>query len=266
LVTVERTEKCCQLKEKIIPAFEEAHKSHDEDKYQAVFLIDNSQGHAAYPDNALWASEMNLKPGSKQPLMRDGWFMKDGQQVSQKMVFGPENPGLCGQPKGIKQVLDERGLWPEGRFRLKCANADSHSGLDCCAQRLLSSQPDFREQRSTVQEVIEEAGHICLFLPKYHCELNFIEYFWGAVKHYLRENCDYSFTTLKANLPKAMASIGLDTIQKWENQTWRWIEAYCDGLDAKSAQMKVRAFSSRIYTSHRRASERVGQELDKIQG
>jgi hypothetical protein len=37
-------------------------------------------------------------------------------------------------------------------------------------------------------------------------------------------------------------------------------------MDAKSAQMKVRAFSSRIYTSHRRASERVGQELDKIQG
>jgi hypothetical protein len=63
-----------------------------------------------------------------------------------------------------------------------------------------------------------------------------------------------------------MASIGLDTIQKWENQTWRWIEAYRDGLDAKSAQMKVRAFSSRIHTSHRRASERVGQELDKIQG
>jgi hypothetical protein len=143
LVTVERTEKCCQLKEKIIPAFEEAHKSHDEDKYQAVFLIDNSQGHAAYPDDALRASEMNLKHGGKQPLMRDGWFMKDGQWVSQKMVFGPKNPGLCGQPKGIKQVLDERGLWPEGHFQLKCANADSHSGSDCCAQRLLSSQPDF---------------------------------------------------------------------------------------------------------------------------
>ena len=32
--------------------------------------------------------------------------------------------------------------------------------------------------KSLVQEVIEAAGHICIFLPKFHCELNFIEFFW----------------------------------------------------------------------------------------
>jgi hypothetical protein len=52
-------------------------------------------------------------------------------------------------------------------------------------------------QKSLVQEVIESAGHFCLFLPKFHCELNFIEYFWGMVKKYLRDNCDYTFDTLK---------------------------------------------------------------------
>ncbi len=36
-----------------------------------------------------------------------------------------------------------------------------------------------------VQEVIEAAGHLCIFLPKFHCELNFIEFFWGWVKRYL---------------------------------------------------------------------------------
>jgi hypothetical protein len=50
--------------------------------------------------------------------------------------------------------------------------------------------------------VIEEAGHLCVFLSKFHCELNFIEFFWGTVKKYLRENCDYTFDTLKANMPK----------------------------------------------------------------
>jgi hypothetical protein len=28
-----------------------------------------------------------------------------------------------------------------------------------------------------VQEVIEAAGHLCLFLSKFHCELNYIEFF-----------------------------------------------------------------------------------------
>ena len=31
-----------------------------------------------------------------------------------------------------------------------------------------------------VQEVIEEANHLYLFLLKFHCKLNFIEYFWGS--------------------------------------------------------------------------------------
>lgn len=53
---------------------------------------------------------------------------------------------------------------------------------DCCAKQILDSQPNFMEQKSLVQKVIENAGHLCIFLPKFHCELNFIEFFWGAVK------------------------------------------------------------------------------------
>ena len=37
----------------------------------------------------------------------------------------------------------------------------------------------------------------------------------------------------------------LDTI---ENRTLEWIEAYKGGLDAKNAQVQVKAFSSRVYT------------------
>src|SRR5271168_2379002 len=54
--------------------------------------------------------------------------------------------------------------------------------------------PDFKAQKSLVQEVITAAGRLCTFLPKYHCELNFIEFFWGAVKRWLRDNCDYTFS------------------------------------------------------------------------
>jgi len=99
--------------------------------------------------------------------------------------------------------------------------------------------------------VIEAAGHICIFLPKFHCELNFIEFFWGAVKRYLRENCDYTFTTLQENMPKALESVEIHTIRKWEHRMKRWMEAYVSGLGAKDAQFQVKAFSSRIYKSHK---------------
>jgi len=38
----------------------------------------------------------------------------------------------------------------------------------------LELQEYFREQRSVVQEVIEAAGHLYLFLPKFHYELNYM--------------------------------------------------------------------------------------------
>jgi len=41
--------------------------------------------------------------------------------------------------------------------------------------RLLSKQEDFIDQVSMLETVIEEAGHKCIFLPKFHCELNPIE-------------------------------------------------------------------------------------------
>ena len=65
--------------------------------------------------------------------------------------------------------------------------------------------------------MIEEAGHLFICLPKFHCELNFIECFRGAVKWHLQENWDYTFTTLQENVPKALESVSVETIQKWEH-------------------------------------------------
>src|SRR6202050_2276727 len=122
---------------------------------------------------------------------------------------------------------------------------------------------DFREQKSLVQEVIEAAGHICIFLPKFHCELNFIEFFWGAVKKYLQEHCDDTFNTLKTNLPKALDSVELKTIRKWEHRMICWMEAYSDGKSAKDAQFEVKKYCSRKYKSHSKVSESVAQTFDR---
>jgi len=91
----------------------------------------------------------------------------------------------CNAAKGIKKELEEQGLWSAGLL-LECKKPKcTTDATDCCARRLLSCQPDFTEQKSSVQEVIEAVGCLCIFLPKFHCKLNFIEFFWGAVKKYL---------------------------------------------------------------------------------
>ena len=149
----------------------------------------------------------------------------------------------------------ECGLF-QNNLAMQCKKKDGtgskckHGRTDCCAKWILELQPDFQEQRSLVQEVIEECGHICIFLPKFHCKLNFIEFFWGAVKKYLREHCDYTFKTLQENMPKALASVSLQTIRKWEHRMHRWVSAYKGGLAAKEAQKQVQEFSSRKYTSY----------------
>ena len=41
-------------------------------------------------------------------------------------------------------------------------------------------------QKSQLEEFITSQGHICDFYPKFHCELNFIEMYWGTVKYHYR--------------------------------------------------------------------------------
>ena len=52
---------------------------------------------------------MNVRPGGKQPIMRDGWYMSEGRiriKMKQPMVFtsGPKK----GIAKGLRVVCTER--------------------------------------------------------------------------------------------------------------------------------------------------------------
>jgi hypothetical protein len=226
-------------------------------------MVDNSQGHSAYAANALVASRMNTLPGGKQARLRDGWFERDGQVVVQPMIFSADHPRYPSQPKGIKQVLLERGLLPQTFLPGKCqSSCKDPAATACCGKRILELQPDFLAQKSLVQETIEAGGHLCIVLPKYHCELNFIEFFWGAVKRYLREHCDYTFETLKTNMPLALTSVPIQTIRKWQHRMYRWMAAYRDGMATQDAQLQVRTFSSKRYKSHRRVPETLGRMFD----
>jgi len=226
-------------------------------------MVDNSQGHGIYAPDTLLTRDMNFNPSGSQPRLRNGWFINGlGEKVVQEMVFPTDHPTFPDKPKGMKQTLTEQGLF-QAKLRMQCKkpNCDPNA-TDCCAKRILDLQPDFAEQKSLVHETIEAAGHLCIMLPKCHCELNFIEFFWGAMKRYLREHCDYTYSGLQRNIPDAMASVNVFTIRKWEHQMIRLMSAYRDGKGTKEAQIQVKKFSSRKQTSHHRVYETVACAFD----
>ncbi|KAF4647260.1 hypothetical protein FOL47_004842, partial [Perkinsus chesapeaki] len=58
----------------------EAVRSLSHDKYGCVFLTDRSPIHCKFPDDALNARAMNVKPGGRQTRMRDG-MLKMGRRL-----------------------------------------------------------------------------------------------------------------------------------------------------------------------------------------
>jgi hypothetical protein len=65
----------------------------------------------------------------------------------------------------------------------------------CCAYQVLSLQDDFVNEKPLLQHYLEGHGHVCLFLPKFHCELNPIEMLWGYVKYCESYLTDYELIT-----------------------------------------------------------------------
>ena len=195
---------------------------------------------------------MNLNPGGseKKPKMQDTIF--DGK--IQTMNF-PD-----GKPKGIKLILEERGLWPKEGLRLTCNNKNIEANTsypNCCARHKLGAQPDFVAQIPLIQEIIEAHGHKVMFYPKYHYELNYIEMYWGAAKRYARENCNYTWKGLEKTVPLALDSVSLNSIRKFERKSARYMDCYRKGLNMKQAEYAVKK-----YKSHRKIPDSILTEID----
>ncbi|GES98821.1 hypothetical protein PHYBLDRAFT_144584 [Rhizophagus clarus] len=218
-----------QLVHQAIPIFEILHPG-----CTGVFCFDQSTNHNAMAGDALVATKMNLSPGGKQPKMRDGWYINEyGEKCIQSMIF-PDNHHLKGQPKGIKQVLKERNLWPMREIRLTCEQCSGKCDdvnlerVDCCARRIMSLQPDFCEQRSILEEAIIKAEHIFERYPKFHCEY------------------------LMKRVPEVLVSVPITTIRKFARKSWRYMDAYDKGLEGRTAEWAVSK-----YKSHRRLHENI---------
>ena len=85
----------------------------------------------------------------------------------------------------------------------------------CCCRRLLYNEPDFRSVVSLVEQECSQRNFEVLFLPKFHCELNFIEQCWGYAKRVYREfPPSKSDTEMEGYVMKALSSVKVETMRQ----------------------------------------------------
>jgi hypothetical protein len=73
---------------------------------------------------------------------------------------------------------------------------------------LMGRHPAFVGQRSGLQEMIESRGHACMFTPKFHPEVAWIELYWAKAKRWTRDRIDRSWAGLKAAIFVALGMPG----------------------------------------------------------
>ena len=123
----------------------------------------------------------------------------------------------------------------------------------CCARHYLESCPDFKAQKTALQETVEDAGHIFELYPKYHCECNWIEYYWSYAKREARLKCDYTFKSLEANVSTFLDTAGNTAhIRKYFQKCMDYIEAYSECSDGRKISLELEKFVNKRYLSHKK--------------
>lgn len=170
---------------------------------QVLLEVDWSSGHSKHRSDALNVAAMGVNCGGKQAIphsskleadcVRDGGTLHEGdiqyfyfRSAEERRDAGaidglPDpppfyKPGMqpaeyVGLAKGKKQVLYERGLWQAGM--IERVDEDDPKGRDqsMSMDYVLGNCPDFRNETSALQTLVESRGHILVMSPKGHCEL-----------------------------------------------------------------------------------------------
>ena len=205
-----------------------------------ILVYDNARTHLKRASNALSARHMpkkTSKPGSnwgvevttkdtegKAVYGSDGKVLKekinmadttllDGRKQSLYFEDGHPQAGLF---KGMAVILEERGLVEESKLQAECKDFKcAPSATHCCCRRVLFNQPDFVNVESQLESVCKARDFQVIFLPKFHCELNFIEQCWGYAKRIYRHYpASSKEKDLERNVLTALDSIPLESMRR----------------------------------------------------
>jgi len=170
-------------------------------------------------------------------LMQDGRF-ENGDPHPLYFLINHPNKDLRGVFKGMAVILEERGFGDMSKVRAECKGFKCKPGeARCCCRRILFDQLDFADAESLLEKHCRSRGiHAVVFLPKFHCELNFIEQCWGRAKSVYRTYPPSSREEdLEANTLQSLDGIPLQMMRKFATRSHRFMDAYNRGLNRKQA-------------------------------
>ncbi|EFP81114.2 uncharacterized protein PGTG_07366 [Puccinia graminis f. sp. tritici CRL 75-36-700-3] len=196
-------------------------------------------------ERGLWAHYTSLRIKEGKPAMKlhcvtckQSNLQKDALNRSAKLIQQAEGSGYFLTPEQcITELLDAEGQPPDN----ECGQSDPNEDKSCCWSKILSKQSDFMNERPMLQTIIEDAGHVCLFLPKFHCELNPIELFWSFIKESYRKQ---SHTSVSFPAAKAL---------------FEQLSVYRQGYNGAQSQVLMKK-----YSSHRCIPRRAAMDIDVI--
>jgi hypothetical protein len=208
-----------------------------------VLVYDNATTHLKRADGALsarkmpkstskpeanWMVKVNALDANGKPIYApDGKILKttvpmhgakfaDGTPQSLYFLAGHEKAGLF---KGMAVILQERGLTEESKLKAQCNKSwdacPDKGRSNCCCRRTLYNQPDFVDIESLLEVYGKSRDVQIIFLPKFHCELNFIEQCWGFAKRIYRHYpASSKEADLEQNMLSALEAVPLESIRK----------------------------------------------------
>jgi len=152
---------------------------------------------------------IGLPKGAKQVLMERGRWTSLGAKPIKNCQHSAAAKRLAAEQKQQSQDQLEAKL---RRFRGRRVHdvdfedeVDQEADVDddegdvefkhsatCCITGALEHEEDFhqiQQDKTALFKLIQQAGHLCFFLPKFHSELNPIERYWAVLKSHTRKNC-----------------------------------------------------------------------------
>ncbi|KAG2031725.1 hypothetical protein BDR03DRAFT_875337 [Suillus americanus] len=119
---------------------------------------------------------------------------------------------------GVAQILVKHGYADASKLHAECKDFKCPTPTDgkraCCCCHLMYVQPDFVNVESCLKTLCRTRSFDVIFLPKFHCELNFIEQCWSFAKWlYRMKDRSSSEEVLKWNVIESLDAIPMESMR-----------------------------------------------------